>query len=385
MRGTVFGRKGILAGTLFFAFASAPNVFAERGGWADPPGGWTFVEEWNSEIPDGADIEGAKWQHNNGSDSYSGNVNTQELMDLGVEIAPGVPVGEVVRIETIPGEGDTEDGTNKAADAKVLRLVDVGDPRVLQLVDPSDRKIFFTGPLHKAGDLTEDPFVKGITFIARFRIFPIYPDPDIGASQDLVKLALDPDGDGVQDGDGSLRFIPEASDRSHVGVGYVDPANDLDRALVGVGFYNQGTLEILVNDESEVAGQTGTGFRDGDENVPIITGIDTTKFHTVWVNAKVDAANPGAITVRAFADGGKTATVGTILRHDGAAAAPDRPNPETMGGTEWTDVKQLAFNIGSAGTSAAGAFQFDYMCATLAGAFDPSGSISTDVGHWELF
>ncbi|MBZ0255289.1 hypothetical protein K8I31_04465, partial [bacterium] len=211
----------------------------------------------------------------------------------------------------------------------------------------------------------------------------IYPDRDIGASQDLVALALDPDGDGVPDGDGSLRFIPEASDRAHVGVGYVDPDNDLDRALVGVGFYNLGTLEILINDASELAGDT-TG-RDGDENAPILTGIDTTAFHSVWVNAKLDPNDAGAILVRAFADGSTTPVEATIILNDGATANSDRPNPETMGGDQWTGVKQLSFNIGSAGTTAAGGFQFDYMCATMAGAFDPQSAGGSDVAAWELY
>lgn len=383
MTRSLFIRSGMLAGLALIIATSSSAVFADRGGWADPPGGWSFVEEWNGDIPPAEDLPDAKWQHNNGSDQYSGNANTEDFNLFDVFIAPDVLAGDVVRIETIAGVGDTEDGVNAAADASVLRLVDLGDPRVLQISEPSDRKIFFTGPLHQPGELTEDPFVNGITYIARFRIFPIFPDRDIGASLDLVALALDPDGDGVPDGDGSLRFIPEASDRAHVGVGYVDPDNDLDRTLVGVGFYNQGTLEILVNDASEVAGDT-TG-RDGDENVPILTDIDTTEFHSVWVNAKVDANDPGAITVRAFANGSTTPVVATILRNDGTAAAADRPNPETMGGDQWTGVKQLSFNIGSAGTPAAGGFQFDYMCATLAGAFDPQSAGGSDVAAWELY
>lgn len=382
MTRSLFVRSGMLAGLALIIATSSSAVFADRSGWADPPGGWAFVEEWNGEIPAAENLLDAKWQHNNGSDSYSGNAHTEEFDNFDVFIAPGVLAGEVVRIETIAGVGDTEDGVNAAADASVLRIVDLGDPRVLQISDPSDRKIFFTGPLHQPGELNEDPFVNGITYVARLRIFPIFPDPDIGASQDLVALALDPDGDGVPDGDGSLRFIPEASDRAHVGVGYVDPDNDLDSTLAGVGFYNLGTLEILVNDASEVAGEAG---RDGDENVSILTDIDTTAFHSVWVNAKVDANDPGSITVRAFADGSTTPVVATIQRNDGTAAAADRPNPQTMGGDQWAGVKQLSFNIGSAGTSAAGAFQFDYMCATLAGAFDPQTAGGSDIQGWELY
>lgn len=388
MNKTLCSPVGLLAVSFILAIASSPAGYADRGGWADPPGGWTFVEDWNGDIPL---MEGdPKWNHDNGSDQYSANANTLDLNDLLVEIAPGVPVGDVVRIETIEGEGDTEDGSTEAADASVLRLVDVGDPRDLGIPEPSDRKIFFLGALHEPGELTADPFETGITFITRFRIFPIFPDPDIGASLELVQLALDPDGDGEPDGDGSLRFIPEASDRAHVGIGYVDPDDPLARTLVGVGYYNLGSLEILVNDASEVAGEVDENGdligRDGDENIKILEGIDTAAFHTVWVNAIVDPEDPGAIIVRAFANGSTTPVIGRILRSVDGAEAPDRPNPETLGGAEWDGVKQLAFNIGSAGTPAAGGFQYDYMAATLAGAFDPQpAGGGSEVIDWELF
>ncbi len=391
MKASLLYRAGMLASLSILVVTSTSAVFADRGGYADPPGGWTFVEDWNGDIPPAEDSPDAKWQHQNGSDEYSGNKNTAEFEAFEIFIVPpdkdpngtGVLVGDVVRIETLEGVGDTEDGVNPAADASVLRLVDIGDPRTLGFSFPTDRKIFFTGPLHAPGELDADPFENGVTFIARLRIFPIFPDRDVGASLELVQLALDPDGDGIPDGDGSLRFIPEASDRAHVGIGYVDPDDDLARTLVGVGYYNQGALEILINDPTEVAADPEG--REGDENVPVLTDIDTTEFHTVWVSAKVSDDDPGAITVRAFADGSLTPTVATIHRNDGAAAAVDRPNPETMTGDQWSGVKQLSFNIGSAGTPAAGGFQFDYMCATLAGAFDPQPAGGANVQAWELY
>lgn len=354
---------------------------AQRGGWADPPGGWQFVEDWNGDIPLFEDDP--KWDHDNGSDQYSANANTLDMNDLLVEIAPGVPVGDVVRIETIAGEGDTEDGVTPAEDASVLRLVDVGDPRDLGIPEPSDRKIFFLGALHGPGELTEDPFVNGVTFISRYRIFPIFPDPDIGASQDLVQLALDPDGDGEPDGDGSLRFIPEASDRAHVGLGYVDPEDDEARTLIGTGFFNLGTLEVLTNDASEVAESTDEADRDGDENIVVLSDIDTAAFHTIWVSAQVDPSDPAIINIRAFANGSLTPVEGTINR---STEFGDRPNPEDLQeNAEWAGFKEIAFNIGSAGTSAAGGFQYDYMCATLAGAFDPQPAGGTSVTMWELY
>lgn len=365
---------------LALAVVIALPAQAQRGGYADPPGGWEFVEDWNQEIPL---VEGdPKWNHDNGSDQYSGNANTQVFNDLLVEIEPGVPVDDVVRIETIAGEGDTEDGVTPAEDATVMRLVDIGDPRILGISDPSDRKIFFLGALHEAGELTEDPFINGVTFITRYRIFPIVPDPDIGASLDLVQIALDPDGDGEPDGDGTLKFIPEASDRAHVGVGYVNPDDDTVRTLVGTGYFNQGSLEVLTNDASEVAESTDEADRDGDENIQVLSDIETDEFHTIWVSAQADADDPSIIHIRAFADGSLTPVEGTVNRSPDFG---DRPNPEEMGGDEWAGVQQAAINIGSAGTPAAGGFQYDYICATLAGAFDPQPADGTSVKVWELY
>lgn len=363
-----------------FVMVFTPAGFADRGGWADPPGGWTFVEEWNEEIPPTGNDPNVKWNHNNGSDSYSGNAHTQLFNEFQVFVQDGILVGDVVRIETIEGEGDTEDGINPAADAICLRLVDIGDPRKLGFDDPSDRKIFFLSALHEPGELNEDPFIQGVTYVARYRIFPIIPDPDIGVGNELVDLALDPDGDGVPDGDGTLRFIPEASDRAHVGLGYVDPDDGDQNILVGTGYYNPGSLEVLINDASELAGDAEG--RDGDENVPVLSDIDTTKFHTVWVNAKVNPDDPTLIDVRAFGDGSLEVVEATIQR----GGDVDRPDPEDLqDNAEWNGLKELAFNIGSAGTNAAGGFQYDYICATMAGAFDPTPAGGSSVGAWELY
>ncbi len=363
---SVFG-----ASALALALTLGSTANADRGGWADPPGGWEFVEEWQ-EIPEFENDD--KWDHNNGSDAYSGNANTEIFQDFEVFIREGELVGDVVSVQTIEGEGDTEDGSTPAADASAMRLIDLGDPRDFTGGDPSDRKIFFLGALGEPGAFDDDPFIDGITFAARYRIFPIVPDPDIGAGLDLVQLALDPDGDGVPNGDGTLRFIPEASDRSHVGVGYVDPAFPEQNMLVGTGYYSEGTLSILVND------QEGD---DGDENVPVLEGIDTTAFHSIWVSAQADPNDPDLINVRAFGDGSTTPVEVTLVRGPNAV---DRPNPEDLqDNPEWAGLTELAFNIGSAGTPAAGGFEYDWMVATTAGAFDPeSAGGGTEVHNWEI-
>jgi hypothetical protein len=365
----------LLAAVILCAFVFSPVTMADRGGWADPPGGWTFVEEWQK-IPD---YEGdLKWNHNNGSDSYSGNAHTEDFNNMLVYIdaAQEVLVGDVVRVDTLEGLGDTEDGVNPAADAVAMRLIDLGDPRTLDIADPSDRKIFFLAALHGPGELNEDPFLNGVTYCARFRIFPIVPDIDVGASQALVQIALDPDGDGEPNGDGTLQFIPEASDRAHVGIGYVDPSDGTQNILVGVGYYTQNTLSVLINDPD-------SADDIGLNNVPVLSDIDTTAFHSVWISAKTDPSDSNLINVRAFGDGSLEAVEAVIMR-EGASA--DRPDPEDLqDNAEWAGLKELAFNIGSAGTNAAGGFQYDYIVGTMAGAFDPQGAGSTPVDEWELY
>jgi hypothetical protein len=356
--------QAFLVVTFLLTF-SMSVVHADRGGWADPPGGWTFVEEWHK-IPD---YEGDPlWNHNNGSDSYSGDANIEfyQSLDPPVLIGPDQPIEAVVYIDTLTGEGETEDGITEVADATVMTLIDLGDPRDLGLSDPSDRKIFFLGALHEPGDITEDPFIQGITFCARYKIFPIVPDPDIGANlADVID---------VLDEDGYLRYIPEQSDRAHVGIGYVDPNDgDNQNTLIGTGYYDEGALSILVNDAEDP---------DGDENIPILSDIDTTAMHSVWVSAQVDPNDPLLINVRAFGDGNLEAVEAVIQR----GADVDRPNPEDLqDNDEWNGLAELAFNIGSAGTGAAGAFQYDYLCATMAGAFDPQEAGSADVLSWDLY
>ncbi|MBN2325764.1 MAG: hypothetical protein JXR73_01330 [Candidatus Omnitrophica bacterium] len=361
-----------VAGSLILA----PVTMADRGGWADPPGGWTFVEEWHK-IPDYENDP--VWNHNNGSDSYSGNAHTEDFNLMEVYIQEDVLVGDVVQVETLEGVGETEDGVTPAEDAIAMRLIDLGDPRELGLSDPSDRKIFFLGALHAPGELTEDPFLNGITFCARFRIFPIIPDRDIGAGQDLVEVALDPDGDGVPDGDGTLRFIPEASDRAHVGIGFYNPSDTTQNVLVGVGYYTQGTMSVLVNNLDTTTDPEDHGLN----NTPILTEIDTTAFHSVWISAKADPDDPTMINVRAFGDGSTEAVEAVIQR---GSDAVDLPNPEDLqDNAEWSGIMELAFNIGSAGTDAAGGFQYDYILGTMAGAYDPQPAGSTDVASWDLY
>ncbi len=347
------------------AFAPQTSM-ADRGGWADPPGGWTFVEEWQ-DIPQ---FEGdPDWNHNNGSDSYSGNAHT-DLLGM-----------EVTRIDVIEGAGDTEDGENPAEDATVFTLIDLGDPRSIEGIDdPSDRKQYFLAPLHEPGfDAFEelfpsgDPFAEGITFVTRYRIFPLSVDLLVG--DDVVV----PETLGPND---TLMNIPEASDRAHVGVGFVDPVIGDFRVIVGHGYFQPNSVQILVDTPPEIEEAEG----DGAANAPIAEGISNTEFHSIWMTAQADPEDDLVINVRAWIDGGLEPVEGQINR-----LSNDLPNPESLqSNDEWAGFRELSINLGSAGTPRIGAFQYDYVAATVNGAFEPEpGSFSpgggTPVQTWSIY
>jgi hypothetical protein len=324
---------------------------AARGGWEDPPGGWAFIEEWHQIPPLDYDPSVSPWNHNNDSDAYSHNAHTDAIGE------------EVVRIDVVEGAGDTEDGETAAEDATALTIVDIGDPRDPPLsvgADPSDRKIYFLAPLHEPefDVIPLDPLEQGVTFIARFRIVPMPLDK---AVSDEALPEQDP-----------ITFIPESSDRAQVGLGFVDPAATAFNALIGVGYFTEGTLSLLTHDAADP---------DGDENVPIAAGIDTTEFHSVWVNAITDPADFNTIHVKAYIDGGSTPVEAQLTRGGTDAPAPedlqDDANPD------WAGIPELSINLGSAGTPSVGILQYDYVAATFAGAFDPVQT--TRVHAWELY
>ncbi|RJP31083.1 MAG: hypothetical protein C4527_08475, partial [Candidatus Omnitrophota bacterium] len=274
-------------------------VYADRGGWADPPGGWTFVEEWHA-IPDSPGNSGV-WDHNNGSDTYSMNAHSALFGQ------------DVARIDTVVGKGDTENGVSAAADAISFTLVDLGDPRALA-PDPSDRKQFFLAPLHEPGFIFEndDPFVNGVTFAARFRIVPM-PGSDVIGS---VNLSPIPE---------TITYIPVASRRAQVGLGFIDPAfTDLE-VLIGVGYYAENTLAII---------------GDGAVLLPIAENIDNTQFHSIWINAKAVEEDYIFIQIRAFVDGDTTPIEYEIVREGAGGAGGD---PESLqSNAAWTGNPELS-------------------------------------------
>jgi hypothetical protein len=119
-----------------FLLMQVPLAFG-LGGWADPLGGWDWLND------DFADLD--QWTHDNGSDQWD-------------ESAPGEagtsPGG--VKVETVDG-------------ATVISIEDTGDPRNAGFADPgSNRKIYLQYGVPSDANIFEE----GVTFTARLRINP---------------------------------------------------------------------------------------------------------------------------------------------------------------------------------------------------------------------
>ena len=149
---------------------------ADRGGWADPPGGWDLVYEgrWYP-LNDG-------WYNGGGSDD---------------------PVGydaNDVTSQVITGQGDTEDGVNPAADAIVLRVQDNSTG-----TDGTGRKIKFTKPFQGTYAGAQDQHLinveGGVTICVRWRVLAGTYVVDSGRSPyTYAHYVLGIDGGAVTDG-----------------------------------------------------------------------------------------------------------------------------------------------------------------------------------------
>jgi len=193
--------------------------------------------------------------------------------------------------------------------------------------------------------------VVGVTFVTRFRVLPFENSKRIGGNDPGVDI---------------ITFIPPASRRAQVGIGFVDPAFTELETLVPIGYYAENALGIL-GDLAEV--------------VNFAEGIDTTQFHSVWISSQTDPNDSAVILVRAFVDGSTDAVELSLVREGFGGASGD---PEDLqDNPEWAGAPELSINLGFAGTPSVGALQFDYVAATFAGAFDPVAAVGVE--SWEVY
>jgi hypothetical protein len=126
------------------------------GGWAVPPGGWDYL--YDAEPGEDLYVDARYYL----DPRYLDGTWDRSALDAWDGSRPGghdgAPGG--VGAETVPGAA--EDGGS----ASVLSLEDPGDPRGGSPFENNRRLLF----LHGAG--AEDPFARGVTLIARFRVHP---------------------------------------------------------------------------------------------------------------------------------------------------------------------------------------------------------------------
>ncbi len=366
----------VCVGTLALLGLVVIPSLADRGGWTDPPGGWQFVEEWH-EIPRyDTDPEEEVWLHDSSSDSYSGNAHTELFQENGWE------GGDVVRIDTIPGAGDTEDGSTPAEDAMVFTMIDLGEPRVLGIDDPSDRKLNF---IHVArtedGEMIEFPYQDGgITLLVRYRVPPIEHEAPF---QEANEFSGDPPFIFAE-----RPWTPPQYDRVQVGLGYIDEAFTDLVVTTGVGYYAPNSLWILGNYEeggnNHPLARTdiddpGEYLVGGIENHLIRDDIDTTEFHSIWLTAQAQEEDPWMIDVSVWIDGEAEPALETVIQRGPDAPTPPDPNEEGAFPGFQTNIE-----IGAAATNNFAAFQFDYIAARFDQAIPPEPS-ETSVQTWELY
>ncbi|MBN1420692.1 MAG: hypothetical protein JXP34_18110, partial [Planctomycetes bacterium] len=255
------GRKDKLQARIAAALLALPLFLSGsaqgRGGWPDPPGGWTYVYEalpGEALYAPGDDVVGlldGTWAQHSASSQWDGSapgeIDTTTIGGDGM-LCGASPGG--ARIRSVPGAG--EDG----GDASVLSIEDTGDPTVADGLgrvwsDPSNRKLYFWHEASGSDDI-------GWTLFARFRLTP-----------DPIDVDVSPKGfrglDVQSDGKGQLSIVEQG------GGGF------------GMSLGEDGNLQI---------GST-------KETIPI---ADPTQFHSVWACLR-ELEGASAYRVRVFIDG----------------------------------------------------------------------------------
>ncbi|MDP2898231.1 MAG: DUF5010 C-terminal domain-containing protein [bacterium] len=288
-----------LAGLL----GSATDAQGVRGGWEDPPGGWSFMFE-GDRLPDAAGFS-----HSNDSDAW----------DPGLDPA-------AVRARTAKGLGDTEDGITPSPDARVVAIDD-------KQVSGANSKFLFTRALRAKGSQPR-LFETGVTFIARWRL--VSPTTSYNNEYSAGNVGVAEDMDNVPDwGVGAyyasstgMAFVPpelgshpipvSSSNSFHAAwvTAIYDPAN---RSNVLVNVYLDGASEPTITFT-----QTGwdTASRAPVDNVYF--GLSRSAYvgalELDYLGAKVGVYAPVRAGLRAEAGPDRSVNEGESVELDGAGS-----------------------------------------------------------------
>jgi hypothetical protein len=249
-------------------------------------------------------------------------------------------------LDSVAGQGDTENGTTPAADASVLTFFDLGDTRSLgNIVDPSDRKLYFQHVMTDAvGGPIERPLENtGVTVLLRFRAFTPNLETPYKAGTNFSVLPHDNNGDKPQ-----------------IGFGYYDSADGAAEIAIGASIFSATTINLTTRSVGP----------------PIVSGIDPSQFHSLWITAKsLSPETPDMIRVKFWVDGSLTPSLEKDI--DRAALEGATVDEE---GDNFLEKSQTMLCLGSQGTGDHLAMQIDYMCADPYRAVEPQSP--SDVDNW---
>lgn len=313
-------------------------------GYAEPPGGWTYVYAGDKgqagEAGSGFTSFDGTWSHDNGSDEWDGT-------------APGGDLGPTNR----PGGA----GVFSEAGATFLRIQDTGDPRDYGYTDPgSNRKLYFGHDMSAHG-ASEAQLDEGVTLSFRARIptpakttkplDPLHRDGQQAAGVQPYPA----NGDGYVTSDGGKgNFVLKQASGGAIAFSLTLPT-DTPGGDPNANKANFGGLTMNEFAGNAISGNVNFGQGSGTN----VIAFDPTEWHTFWIVLKKDAANVGTHQAFIYMDGSFEPTVFKVTAGNGS---------------DYTGITYLA--MGSTATPQNSALDVDFVSYKL-GAYFPGNALDS--------
>jgi len=313
-------------------------------GYAEPPGGWTYLYAGDKGEAGAAgsgftSLDGT-WSHDNGSDEWDGG-------------APGGDLGSTNR----PGGVGVfaENGTS------YLRIQDTGDPRDYGYTDPGSNRKIYLGHDMSAQGATETQLDDGVTLSFRARIptpakttrplDPLHRDGQQAAGVQPYPAT----GDGYVTSDGGKgNFVLKQSSGGAIAFSLTLPS-DTPGGDPNASKANFSGLTMNEFAGSAISANVNFGQGSGTN----VIAFDPTEWHTFWIVLKKDPASVGTHQAYIYMDGSFEPTVFKV----------------TAGtGSDYTGITYLA--VGSTATPQNSALDVDFVSYKL-GAFFPGNALDS--------
>ncbi len=302
-------------------------------GYAEPPGGWTYIYQGDKAEAGAAgsgfsSLDGT-WSHDNGSDEWDGS-------------APGGTLGNTNR----PGGA----GVFEERGAKFLRIQDTGDPRDFGYADPGSNRKIYLGHDMTAQGATETQMNEGVTLSFRARV----PTPANSTSpldglhrdgqQAGGVLPYPAGGDGYVTSDGGKgNFVIKQSSGGAIAFSLTLPSDNPG------GDPNAGKANFSGLTMNEFAGNAiSASVNFGQGSGTNVIAFDPTEWHTFWIVLRKDPGNVGTHQAFIYLDGSFEPTVFKVTAGSGS---------------DYSGITYLA--IGSTATPQNSALDIDYVAYKL--------------------